>query len=333
MDFLALTSRTATPSFNAIFCNLSVADTYGRLVETKIADFSNGREILIDFYSFSDGEVERLAENNQWFHISILDCKEDIDFGNRYSFREFNYRSDPSFFTYKPSYKDVGQNTFDDFYYSNRTVNIRLSKSLPNASSDYYQSTFKSVAQFFTKMILLFFLLWGNTFILQKKLIDRQQIPQSSQLLLTYEDADKGSSDSSLEKQKKSAELEYYHMIEVASSQIDTCSNYDTESESEESFSSTSDVTNHSYSNYQTSDFEDISMASSTSPSVPHSLSSFIHSFYGKMACKQNIKPSLNQKQRERVKHKPERIRLVHRRKSDLPLSLEDIEIAFLAGE
>jgi hypothetical protein len=327
MDLLALTSTTATPSFNAIFCNLSIADTSGRMIETKIADFSNGREILIDFHTLSEGDVEKSADNNQWFDISILNCKENIDFGNRYYFREFNYRSDPSYFTYKPSYQDAGQNAFDDFYFSNRTVNIRLSKSLPNSPSGKSVTQF---SQFFAEMILLFCLIWGNTFVNQRKISDQQKIAHSSLLLLTYEDSYE---DSSLEQQQKSAELEYYNMIESATSQIDTSCNYDTESESEESFSSTSDVTNHSDINYQCSDFEDISMASSTSSTVPQSLSSFLHIFYEKMACKQSVKPSLNQKQRERVKHKPERIRLVYRTKSETPLSLDDIELAFLAGE
>jgi hypothetical protein len=327
MDLLALTSTTATPSINAIFCNLSIADASGRLIETKIADFRNGREILIDFHTLSEGGLEKSADNDQWFDISILNCKENFDFGDRYYFREFNYRSDPSYFTYKPSYQDASQNAFDDFYFSNRTVNIRLSKSLPNSPSGKSVAQF---AQFFAEMIVFFCLIWGNTLVNQRKKYNEQSIAHSSLLLLTYEDAYK---DSSLEQQQKLAELEYYNLIESATSEIDKSCNYDTESESEESFSSTSDISNHSDINYQSSDFDDISMASSTSSTVPQSLSSFLHVFYKKMACKQSIKPSLNQKQRERGRHKPERIRLVYKKKSDTPLSLDDIELAFLAGE
>ena len=110
MDVLALTS-VAVASSNLVYCQLSVASALGELLSSKFVNFSNGTNVLVDFYSDpndNNGTTTGINSNNgELFTVSISNCI-DYDVGIKSTYQDYvSLEASPSSILYEASFHDL----------------------------------------------------------------------------------------------------------------------------------------------------------------------------------------------------------------------------------
>ena len=117
MDILAL--RSIVTSTSSIYCNLTIVSLFQEIVSSKFVYFSDGSDVLINFYTTSDDHdtVDRKdwsRANHGRFEVFVTDCYEIESMTTKIMLQEIiYYEANPRSFLYEATFREL------DFLLSN----------------------------------------------------------------------------------------------------------------------------------------------------------------------------------------------------------------------
>ena len=111
MDILAL--RSIVTSTNSIYCNLTIVSLFKEIVSSKFVYFSDGSDVLINFYSISD--EHDTVERKDWsrtnygrFEVFVTDCYETESMTTKKMLQEIiYYEANPRSFLYEATFREL----------------------------------------------------------------------------------------------------------------------------------------------------------------------------------------------------------------------------------